>query len=528
MNKKLFLLPFLAVSLLVVGCTGAQTNPSGGEQSQQGGGEGSGSQGQKEIWEEDEVEGESTIAQVKAGEAGQYYTVRGTVVANAGSTLAIYRKGQFLYCYNFKAEAHENLVDHPLGAYVEIHAQSSAYSGSVQLTAYDVGEQKTDAKYDLAASLKVLAAKGEEVAPVVVSEAAQLTNAAAAGMLMKAEFVSLADATLKADTKNNQDVKGKIGDNNFTLRMDKYVPEDVQAALVEANGAEILDHATYEVVCLGAATSDGVVRGILCEGASWRKTKDASFDDPTAVVLDSTENEVEAGKTLALDWAVEPETAKQAVTFTSSDEDVATVDEAGVVTGVAPGPVTITAAAVAKPEVTGTFALTVVAPAAAPLTEAVTLDFSARTETGTWLDSITGKTVTEVIQDAAGTGSAHVVNATSSSVSSGNGSGGAYPNSAGFLKFGTGSKDGTLTIEFDGLVNKVEISCHDWYKKNESNQTNSNTFAVNGSETQLMPYNEEGTAGTLTFNLATPSDTIALVSHYRGFVWTITYSYVAA
>ena len=74
----------------------------------------------------------------------------------------------------------------------------------------------------------------------------------------------------------------------------------------------------------------------------------------------------------------------------------------------------------------------------------------------------------------------------------------------------------------------MEISCHDWYKKNDSNPTNSNTFAVNGSETQLMPYNEEGTAGTLTFNLATPSDTIALVSHYRGFVWTITYSYVAA
>ena len=525
MNKKLFLLPFLAVSLLV-GCTGAQTNPSGGQS--QGDGSGSGSQGQKEIWEEDEVEGESTIAQVKAGEAGQYYTVRGTVVANSGSTLAIYRKGQFLYCYNFKAEAHENLVDHPLGAYVEIHAQSSKYEGSTQLTAYDVGTEKTDAKYDLAASLKVLAAKGEEVAPYKITNPADLTNAIGAGMLMEVAFVPHADYTFTVNTSANQDLEGDVNGADFTIRLEKYLPQAVQTALLEANPAQFADHATYKMVLLGAATSSGNVRGLMIEGSSWSKTADAQFDAPESVLLDSTETTLEVGKTLALDWAVLPETAKQAVTFSSSDEAKATVDEAGVVSGLVAGPVVITAAAVADPTKSADFELTIVPPAAAPLTEAVTLDFSARTEQGTYVDSIEGTTVLQFFQGAAGAGSAHIKGATAKTVMSGNASGGALGTASGFIKFGKSGSGGTLTLELDGLVNKVEITAHDWNKQSETYPTTSKTLSVNGGEAQLCPYNTTGTGEVLTFNLATASDTIAIASSERAFVWTIRLSYVAA
>lgn len=526
MNKKLFLLPFLAVSLLV-GCTGAQTNPSGGQS--QGDGSGSGSQGQKEIWEEDEVEGESTIAQVKAGEAGQYYTVRGTVVANSGSTLAIYRKGQFLYCYNFKAEAHENLADHPLGAYVEIHAQSSKYENSTQLTAYDVGTEKTDAKYDLAASLKVLAAKGEEVAPYKITNPADLANGIGAGMLMEVEFVPHSDYTFTVNTNANQDLEGDVNGADFTIRLEKFLPQAVQTALLEANPAQFADHATYKMVLLGAATSSGNVRGLMIEGSSWSKTADAHFDDPTGVLLDSTETTLEVGKTLALDWAVLPETAKQAVTFSSSDEAKATVDEAGVVSGLVAGPVVITATAVADTTKSADFELTIVPQAAAPLAEAVTLDFSARTEQGVYLDSLEGGvTVLQFVQACAGAGSTHIKGASAKTVTSGNGTGGAYANSAGFIKFSTGSKNGSLTLELDGLVNKVEIVAHDWNKKSDSFPTNSNALAINGGESQLVPYNTTGTGETLTFNLATASDTIAIAATGRSFVWSIKLSYVAA
>ncbi|SDL73387.1 Uncharacterized conserved protein YjdB, contains Ig-like domain [Sarcina sp. DSM 11001] len=65
----------------------------------------------------------------------------------------------------------------------------------------------------------------------------------------------------------------------------------------------------------------------------------------TAVTLDKTSVSLLAGKTAALAATVNPEQAGQAVTWTSSDENVVTVDENGVLTAVAAGTATVTAAA---------------------------------------------------------------------------------------------------------------------------------------------------------------------------------------
>jgi len=65
----------------------------------------------------------------------------------------------------------------------------------------------------------------------------------------------------------------------------------------------------------------------------------------TAVTLDKTSVSLLAGKTAALAATVDPEQAGQAVTWTSSDENVVTVDENGVLTAVAAGTATVTAAA---------------------------------------------------------------------------------------------------------------------------------------------------------------------------------------
>lgn len=62
-----------------------------------------------------------------------------------------------------------------------------------------------------------------------------------------------------------------------------------------------------------------------------------------SIVLDKTEAEVEAGKTIQLTATTNP--AGQKVTWTSSDEAIATVDYNGLVTAVAAGNVTITASA---------------------------------------------------------------------------------------------------------------------------------------------------------------------------------------
>lgn len=69
----------------------------------------------------------------------------------------------------------------------------------------------------------------------------------------------------------------------------------------------------------------------------------------TEVKITSEVTEVEVGKTITLTAEVLPENATdKAVTWTSSDTEVATVDEAGVVTGVKEGNVTITASAGGK------------------------------------------------------------------------------------------------------------------------------------------------------------------------------------
>ena len=108
-------------------------------------------------------------------------------------------------------------------------------------------------------------------------------------------------------------------------------------------------------------------------------------------------------------------------------------------------------------------------------------------------------------------------------VYNGNGDGGAYPQTAGFLKFGTSKANGVLTLNFaEGTkVTKVVINCHDWYKKSASYPTNSNKVSVNGSTAVLAPYTEDGTPGDLTFELEA-TNKVEITSALRVFVFSIT------
>lgn len=104
----------------------------------------------------------------------------------------------------------------------------------------------------------------------------------------------------------------------------------------------------------------------------------------------------------------------------------------------------------------------------------------------------------------------------------GNGTGGAYPETAGLLKTGTSKVAGQIVLDFaEGTeVTKVEITCHDWYKKSESYPTNSNTVAVNASEAVYAPYNEEGTAEALVFEIEA-SNTVTIDITNRVFIFSI-------
>lgn len=83
--------------------------------------------------------------------------------------------------------------------------------------------------------------------------------------------------------------------------------------------------------------------------------------DPTAVAITSQDDvtEITAGQTLQLTAKVTPDAASQEVTWSTSNADVATISDSGLVTAVAQGNVTITAASVANDKVSGAFALVI-------------------------------------------------------------------------------------------------------------------------------------------------------------------------
>ena len=146
---------------------------------------------------------------------------------------------------------------------------------------------------------------------------------------------------------------------------------------------------------------------------------------------------------------------------------------------------------------------------AAAASETVTLDFSGLTQQGVEITD----TGLEVFQKA---GAGDVLTAVElTKVYDGNGTGGAFPNTAGFLKCGTGKVDGAMTLTFAKKVVKVEITCHDWYTKSDSYPTNSNTIAVNGGEAKLAPYTTDATMGVLSFDIAA-ANTVSIVLDNTG------------
>ena len=120
-----------------------------------------------------------------------------------------------------------------------------------------------------------------------------------------------------------------------------------------------------------------------------------------------------------------------------------------------------------------------------------------------------------------GQGNEHVTAVTASKIYCNTGSGGAYPNANGMVKGGTGSANGSIEFTLDVDVTKVEIKCHDFYKKSADYPTNSNYVQVNDCTAQLAPYNEEGTFDTLTFELAAGTKSVKVETQKRVYILEI-------
>ena len=90
------------------------------------------------------------------------------------------------------------------------------------------------------------------------------------------------------------------------------------------------------------------------------ETKVTVTTNVESVTLDKTEGVLTVGNTVTVTATVTPDTATNAsVTWSSSDEAVATVDSEGKITAVAPGTATITATSDSNPDASAAYAVTV-------------------------------------------------------------------------------------------------------------------------------------------------------------------------
>lgn len=144
--------------------------------------------------------------------------------------------------------------------------------------------------------------------------------------------ISISDTSLRIEVGDKVTLKATVKPSDATNKTVSWKSSDKNVATVSASGvvtAKKLGTATITVT-----TADGGLKK-TCTVNVVKKV--------TSVELDKSAATLYLGKTLTLKATVSPSGAtNSAVTFTSSDKKIATVNSKGVVTPVAPGTVTIT------------------------------------------------------------------------------------------------------------------------------------------------------------------------------------------
>ena len=153
-----------------------------------------------------------------------------------------------------------------------------------------------------------------------------------------------------------------------TAKTEDAEASELSAVVVEAADSEEVDDSVATMPEDLAAMDSAF--GVVPENLK-AETKVTVTTNVEGITLDKTEGVLTVGNTVTVTATVTPDTATNAsVTWTSSDEAIATVDSEGKITAVAPGTATITATSDSNPDANATYAVTVqakkvVAPASA-------------------------------------------------------------------------------------------------------------------------------------------------------------------
>ncbi len=152
-----------------------------------------------------------------------------------------------------------------------------------------------------------------------------------------ATAITLSQTTAEVTVGENLQLTATILPENATDRTVTWTSSDPAVATVDATG--LVTAVAAGTATVTATTNDGSNLTAACA-----VTVKPAVVPATSVTLNETTAEVTVGETLQLTATVLPEDATdQSVTWSSIDEGVATVDETGKVTAVAPGTATITA-----------------------------------------------------------------------------------------------------------------------------------------------------------------------------------------
>jgi len=132
---------------------------------------------------------------------------------------------------------------------------------------------------------------------------------------------------------------------------------ELSAVAVEAADSEEVDDSAATMPEDLAAMDSAF--GVVPENLK-AETKVTVTTNVESVTLDKTEGVLTVGNTVTVTATVTPDTATNAsVTWSSSDEVIATVDSEGKITAVAPGTATITATSDSNPDASAAYAVTV-------------------------------------------------------------------------------------------------------------------------------------------------------------------------
>ena len=132
---------------------------------------------------------------------------------------------------------------------------------------------------------------------------------------------------------------------------------ELSAVAVEAADSEEVDDSVATMPEDLAAMDSAF--GVVPENLK-AETKVTVTTNVEGITLDKTEGVLTVGNTVTVTATVNPDTATNAsVTWTSSDEAIATVDSEGKITAVAPGTATVTATSDSNPDASAAYAVTV-------------------------------------------------------------------------------------------------------------------------------------------------------------------------